>query len=324
MKLQHLFTSATVLTLLLAGCSHNEKQNDSAKQEAKSKTDNKKSEHKSTSKKENEANKDEQQIEKAVSQLTINEKIALAMFLPQEKTNYMISADELLNNSYIRYTHGVALGKMLGDEATKQSIQEYHLNKMLPERITNVPQNVKFYEPEETKQNFAELFGFTGNQIIIAGSQSPKTYDEILKDRGTHIYNLEDLYKQYGHNPNFKKVVSLVKVSDSVRYPKSDNASSPKEADSASSSTEQKHKIVNISKYTSFEKFNAEDTRTVLKLIEEYDGHPIDTNKYDVTVNKANHNDVAQVILKRKNSTRLDYEYTVYQDGQVFKLEYSE
>ncbi|WP_105976244.1 hypothetical protein [Staphylococcus simulans] len=42
MKLQHLFTSAVVLTLLLAGCSHNEKQNDSAKQEAKSKTDNKK------------------------------------------------------------------------------------------------------------------------------------------------------------------------------------------------------------------------------------------------------------------------------------------
>ncbi|UXR45186.1 hypothetical protein [Staphylococcus simulans] len=312
MKLQHLFTSATVLTLLLAGCSHNEKQNDSAKQEAKSKTDNKKSEHKSTSKKENEANKDEQQIEKAVSQLTINEKIALTMFAPEAKST-MVTSDELLQHYYIKPAPFQA-----------EPIQTYQLNKALPDRIINIPQGVKFYEPVQGKGGGATLYGLAGNQIIITGTNYPVEYEKVLKEPFTYIFNIEDLYKQYGHNPNFKKVASLIKVSDSVRYPESDNASSPKEADSASSSTEQKHKIVNISKYTSFEKLNAEDTRTVLKLIEEYDGHPIDTNKYDVTVNKANHNDVAQVILKRKNSTRLDYEYTVYQDGQVFKLEYSE
>ncbi|WP_105988804.1 hypothetical protein [Staphylococcus simulans] len=324
MKLQHLFTSAKVLTLLLAGCSHNEKQNDSAKQEAKSKTDNKKSEHKSTSKKENEANKDEQQIEKAVSQLTINEKIALAMFLPQEKTNYMISADELLNHSYIRYTHGVALGKMLGDEATKQSIQEYHLNKMLPERITNVPQNVKFYEPEETKQNFAELFGFTGNQIIIAGSQSPKTYDEILKERGTHIYNLEDLYKQYGHNPNFKKVVSLVKVSESVRNPESDNASSSKETDNATSNNKQRRKLSPGDVYTPDGNMNSQ---VAIHKVEEYIGHKLDPRKYEFNGPPKRHFvddytlDHTWTVNFRNLETHTQYNYSVDKDGKVEKLD---
>lgn len=319
MKLQHLFTSAAALTLLFAGCSHNDNQNekhndkqhDSAKQEAKSKTDNKKSEHKSTTNKENEANKDAQQIEKAVSQLTINEKIALTMFAPEAKS-MMVTADELLQHYYTKPAPFEAV-----------PIQTYQLNKALPDRIINIPQGVKFYEPVQGRGGGATLYGLAGNQIIITGTNYPVEYEKVLKEPFTHIFNIEDLYKQYGHNPNFKKVASLVKVSESVRYPEGYNASSSKEADSASSSTEQKQKILNISKYTSFEKLNDEDTKTVLKLIEAYDGHPIDTNKYDVSVNKGNHNDVAQVILKEKNATSLDCEYTVYQDGKVFKLEYS-
>ena len=86
MKFKHVLTTAAALSILLAGCGSNEKQEDTQKHEEKEKTNHQKAEkkentqHEQTTKHEK-SHTHKQTTEQAVSQLTPQEKVALALSL---------------------------------------------------------------------------------------------------------------------------------------------------------------------------------------------------------------------------------------------------
>ena len=256
MKFKHVLTTAAVLSILLAGCGSNEKQEDTQKHEEKEKTNHQKAEkkentqHEQTSKHEK-SHTHKQTTEQAISQLTPQEKVALALYAPKT-AEFTVTANELLNHSYVQNGNG---------GSRQREIQQLTLYTGSSEIVTNKPQNMVIYGTTNSKGPFAAVIGVSDTQVLVSGTQGINPYQQ-LANMGA-VYNLKDLYKQYKDEPNFKQVANLIRITNQDAQSAAQESNSNSSSESHSSSSEGKVTRANV-----------------IDKVEEYEGHKLDTSTY--------------------------------------------
>lgn len=253
MKLRIFATTLAAMTLLLAGCgnqNNNQAKKDDTKQTQSSNEQTKQDNNQTQSEQHSNKSSHNYQQEKDVSQLSNNEKVALALFAPMDKP-IAITANELLNHSY----------HFLGPGADEQRpIDSYQLHKADAEQVSGVPNGTTVYVASPSNSNGATVFAVSDDQVIISGAQSQKSYQQLVNEPYAVTYNLKDLYQKYGHNPNFEKVANMIKVSD---VPRTANNPQPSSEDSNSNASSEKVTRDNV-----------------IDKVEAYEGHKLDTSKY--------------------------------------------
>ncbi|WP_105994074.1 hypothetical protein [Staphylococcus simulans] len=252
MKLRIFVTTLTATTLLLAGCgnqSNNQAKQDNTKQTQTSNEQTKQDNNQTQSEQNSNKGSHNHQQEKDVSQLSNNEKVALALCEPTDKP-IAITANELLNHSY----------RFLGPGSDEQRpIDSYQLHKADSSQVSDVPNDTTVYVASPSNSNGVTIFAVSTDQVIISGAQSESSYQKLVNEPYAVTYNLKDLYQKYGHNHEFEKVANLIKISEA---PRTANNPQPSSEDSNSDSGE------------------TVTRDNVIDKVEEYEGHTLDTSTY--------------------------------------------
>ena len=263
MKIKHLFSATAALSILLAGCGSQEKADNDTKHEEKTKKDdNQKTEKKESNSTSNstgknqsnensESKKESHSNVKPVSQLTPQEKVALALYAPKS-AEFTVTPSELLNHSYVQNGNGGNI---------QRTIQQLKLSKVedVPRYIPNAPQNMTFYDSNDSKAASVVVIGVSDTQVLISGTQGINPYQQLVNIGG--LYDVKDLYNQY-KDRNFQQVANLITFRESAEpAPKEDNSSS----DNESSSSDSGEKVTRAN---------------VIDKVEDYEGHKLDTNTY--------------------------------------------
>lgn len=265
MKIKHLFSATAALAILLAGCGSQEKADNDTKHEEKTKKDdNQKTEKKESNSKStssstginqtndnSESKKESNSNVKPVSQLTPQEKVALALYAPKS-AEFTVTPSELLNHSYVQNGNGGNI---------QRTIQQLKLSKVedVPRYIPNAPQNMTFYDSNDSKAASVVVIGISDTQVLISGTQGINPYQQLVNIGG--LYDVKDLYNQY-KDRNFQQVANLITFRESAEpAPKEDNSSS----DNESSSSDSGEKVTRAN---------------VIDKVEDYEGHKLDTSTY--------------------------------------------
>ena len=258
MKVRLLASTLAAMTLLLTACGQKEQEQSSNNQdnqkESKTKQDKKEnhSNHKeSSSDSLDKKHKDTKTLEKDVAQLAPNEKVALALFEPAV-SDMAVTANELLNHSF-RF-------RATGNVDEQRPINIYKLNTISPGMVTNIPQGTTFYVARPGKGGGVTLIGVSNNQVIVTGGQAASSYQQLVNESFTKIYNIKDLYQKYGSNPDFKKVASMIEITNA---PINNNQASQSANKSESTSSGETVTRANV-----------------IDKVEAYEGHKLDTSKY--------------------------------------------
>lgn len=305
MKLKYLFTATAALSILLAGCGSQEKADNDTKHEEKSKKDdNQKAEKKesnsnstsnSTSKNQSnensESKKESNSNVKPVSQLTPQEKVALALYAPKS-AEFTVTPNELLNHSYVQNGNG-------GD--IQRSIQQLKLSKVkdVPQYIPNAPRNMAFYYSNDSKAASVVVIGVSDTQVLVSGTQGINPYQQLVNIGG--LYEVKDLYNQY-KDRNFQQVANLISFRESSEpAPKESESSS----DSESSSSDSGEKVTRAN---------------VIDKVEEYEGHKLDTSTYTYKEPEQK-SDGSWGFSFVDKSGNLAGSYIVHSDGSVEKFD---
>ncbi|AMY05829.1 hypothetical protein CD149_05005 [Staphylococcus condimenti] len=306
MKIKHLFSATAALTILLAGCGSQEKSDNDTKHEEKTKKDdNQKTEKKesnsnstsnSTSKNQSnensESKKESNSNVKPVSQLTPQEKVALALYAPKS-AEFTVTPSELLNHSYVHKGNG-------GD--TQRSIQQLSLPKASPDMIPNAPSNMKFYAtPYDSRGPFALVVGISDTQVLISGTQGINPYQHLVNMGG--LYDVKDLYNQY-KDKNFQQVANLITFTES-------SEPAPKESDSSNDSESESNSSDSGEKVT---------RANVIDKVEDYEGHNLDTSTYTYKEPEQK-SDGSWGFSFVDKSGNLAGSYIVHSDGSVEKFD---
>ncbi|UTB81689.1 hypothetical protein [Staphylococcus carnosus] len=299
MKIKHLFSATAALTILLASCGSQEKSDNDTKHEEKTKKDdNQKTEkkesnstssstNKNQSSKSSESKKESNSNVKPVSQLTPQEKVALALYAPKS-ADFTVTPSELLNHSYVQNGNG-------------GEIQQLKLSKVedVPKYIPSAPQNMDFYYSNNSKAASVVVIGVSDTQVLISGTQGINPYQQLVNIGG--LYDVKDLYNQY-KDRNFQQVANLITFTESAEpAPKEDDSSS----DSKSSSSDSGEKVTRAN---------------VIDKVEDYEGHKLDTSTYTYKEPEQK-SDGSWGFSFVDKSGKLAGSYIVHSDGSVEKFD---
>ncbi|WP_412519037.1 hypothetical protein [Staphylococcus simulans] len=301
MKFKHVLTAAAALSILLAGCGSQVKSDNETKHEEKTKKDdNQKTEkkesssnstNKNQSNENSEAKKESKSNVKPVSQLTPQEKVALALYAPKS-AKFTVTPSELLNHSYVQNANG-------GPQ--QRDIQQLKLSKIkdVSRYIPNAPQNMVFYDSNDSKFPAVVVIGISDTQVLVSGTQGINPYQDLVNFG--KLYDVNELYNQY-KDENFQQVANLISISESPEpVPKEDESSSS--SDNSASSSEGKVTRANV-----------------IDKVEEYEGHKLDTSTYTFKEPEQK-SDGSWGFSFVDKSGNLAGSYIVHSDGSVEKFD---
>ena len=157
-----------------------------------------------------------------------------------------------MNHSYVQNGNGGNI---------QRTIQQLKLSKVedVPRYIPNAPQNMTFYDSNDSKAASVVVIGISDTQVLISGTQGINPYQQLVNIGG--LYDVKDLYNQY-KDRNFQQVANLITFRESAEpAPKEDNSSS----DNESSSSDSGEKVTRAN---------------VIDKVEDYEGHKLDTSTY--------------------------------------------
>ncbi|WP_180809652.1 hypothetical protein [Staphylococcus sp. 17KM0847] len=263
----------TLSALTLAACSgnNNEQQsknntNESEQTKQASQQNDQSSSKQSSNNKNTSNNNQNPSTEEVINNLTDEEKVALALFEPSVEQT-VITANELLNGQYTDLGANSNKGKQL------YSTDSMTLEPLPTESglLAGAPSTMKCYQSHPNKGTGAvPIIAVSDQEVLVFGTQSMPTYDEI-KDHNnptSSVFSLRELYEKWG-NQDYKQVASKIKIGqpeqNQMNHETSSSDKNNQEA-SASKSSSSAGTVV---------------TRdNVIDLVEEYEGHYLDTDTY--------------------------------------------
>lgn len=197
----------------------------------------------------NQAASKQPSVDEIIQNLTDEEKLALALYEPSLESE-SVTANELLNGQFTR---------TLGNRSELVNVRQLTMtpgNFML-----EAPSDLRLYMVYPTKVNANILFGVIDNQVLVYGTQFPQTYDDVVNERyGTsHVFNVKDLYTRHS-NEDYKGLASKIVIGE-VQPPMETSDESETTSTSSSSST-------------------TVTRENVIDLVEDYEGHLLDTDTY--------------------------------------------
>lgn len=237
-----LLTSMGVAATLTACGDNNESKEDN-------KTNNEKTEHKNTKSNNDNSNKTsnkQQSNADNVNDLSQKTKLALAFFA-DDVDQYILTKDEALTGVFEDDTGGETKKKQL-----------YKLLLIKENSIANAPENMDFYTVYPSKGSFASVIGVSKDKIFVGGTQGALDYKE-MKDTGNE-YSVKDLYNKNKEYSSLSELSKKIEITD--KNPMED---------------EEKRKEFEANENPNT---NSHLRTQVYQMIEELDGHPIDTDKY--------------------------------------------
>jgi len=257
-------TSMGVVATLTACSDNNESKEDN-------KTSNAKTEHKNTKSNNDNSNKTsnkQQSNADNVSDLSQKTKLALAFFA-DDADQYILTKNEALT--------GVFEDETGGEDKKKQL---YKLLLIQEDAIANAPENMDFYTVYPSKGSFASVIGVSKDKVFVGGTQGVLDYKE-MKDTGNE-YSVKDLYNKNKDYSSLSELSKKIEITD--KNPMED---------------EEKRKEFEANENPNT---NSHLRTQVYQMIEELDGHPIDTDKYLVDNVKMTKNGKWYVNYRNKNA----------------------
>ncbi|MCY1568784.1 hypothetical protein [Staphylococcus pettenkoferi] len=314
MKKRYLMSAILGSTLLLGACNQgdDDSKDHSDKKETSHKTEDKKSHKDNGSKSKNHSSKSKDDDSKSHSSKHQEQKfdkkqhIAMALYAPGAD-KYSITAKELLDGEYD--------APQIGNTNNTNTVSNLTLTKD-SSSVTNTPDNVTFYKTNPSKPDSVSLIGVSDKEIILFGSQSTATYDEV-KQQGK-VFNIKDLEKKYGDEKDLDKVAKKINISESEQIKSSDQSTTQNQNNNDNSSTSNEDNDQSDDNNQADD--NGEITReNVFDKIEAHEGHKMDTEHYTygepegpTTSGKWG------VTIKDKQGKYVGY-YTLYGDGSMDK-----
>lgn len=184
--------------------------------------------------------------EDSVDELSAKTKMALAFFA-DGIDDYMLTKDEVLTGVFEDETGGEAKKKQL-----------YKLLLIREKSVNNAPEDMAFYTVYPSKGSFASVIGVSKDKIFVGGTQGTLDYKEMT-DAGNE-YSIEELYNRNKQYSSLDELAKKIEVTN--KDPMADDKT-------------RKEFEANENPNT-----NAHMRTQVYQMIEDLDGHPIDTNKY--------------------------------------------
>ncbi|SUM56505.1 lipoprotein [Staphylococcus microti] len=256
--------TTTGLALTLAACSggdNNESNQSQDKTSNNETSQNKTNENNTTNQSNNQPKSNMNQssqkqpsVDEIVQNLTDEEKYALALY-ESGINDIVVTPNDLANGQYEK-THN-------GGHSEIKTISRITLVPGNPNGHPGTPSNVRLYGPSPAKTTA----GGTGvlisdDQVVIYITQSPKTYDQIVNDPygASHVFNVKDLYNRHS-SEDYKGLASKIVIGQAP----SEETSQAQDTSSSSSSSSSSIKVTR---------------ENVIDLVEDYEGHLLDTNTY--------------------------------------------
>lgn len=182
----------------------------------------------------------------SVEELSPKTKLALAFFA-DGIDDYMLTKDEVLTGVFEDNTGGEAKKKQL-----------YKLLLIREKNVDNAPEDMAFYTVYPSKGSFASVIGVSKDKIFVGGTQGSLDYKEMA-DTGNE-YSIEELYNRNKQYSSLDELAKKIEVTS--KNPMADDKT-------------RKEFEANENPNT-----NAHMRTQVYQMIEDLDGHPIDTDKY--------------------------------------------
>lgn len=202
--------------------------------------------HKSEKQSSNTSPKKSEEKNVDVNQLPQKKKLALAFFA-DNIDQYILTKDEALT--------GVFEDKTGGDAKKKQL---YKLLLIKENSVANAPKDMDFYTVYPSKGSFASVIGVSKDKVFVGGTQGALDYKE-MSDTGNE-YSVEELYNRNKQYSSLDELTKKIEITN--KNPMVDDKTREKFESNENPNT------------------NAHFRTQVYQLIEELDGHPIDTDKY--------------------------------------------
>lgn len=272
-----IFLTSMGLAVTLSAC--NDESNE------KDKTS-KATEHKNTEKNNISSSKtsnEQQSKQDDVGNLSQKTKLALAFFA-DDVDQYILNKDEALTGVYENKTGGESKKKQL-----------YKLLLIKEKSVANAPEGMDFYTVYPPKGSFASVIGISEDKIFVGGTQGVIDYDEMSKS--SNEYNIKDLYNKNKNYTSLSELANKLEITDKNPMADEDTRKEFEASENAGTNTHLRTQVY--------------------QMIEELDGHPIDTDKYLVDNVQTAKNGKWYVNYRNKNAEIVGT-YTT-KDGKVIK-----
>ncbi|EKU49016.1 hypothetical protein [Staphylococcus massiliensis] len=189
---------------------------------------------------------DDKKKDQGVSNLSPAQKAAL-VFSADEASEFTLSKREILTGIFEQH---------YSNPPEKKQLYKLHLIKMNP--IPGAPKDMKFYTVYPPKKPFATKIGIGKDKAFIAGSQSPGSYQELLKN-GKEL-DLNQLYQDNKQLKSFNELAQKVEFSNQNPLDNEQTAEKYKAEESTATMTRARTQVYD--------------------MINKFEGKPIDTEKY--------------------------------------------
>lgn len=187
--------------------------------------------------------------EQQTNDLSDEEKVALAIS-DDSIANSVVTADELRNGTF-----DTKDGAESDEDVKNLYLEPIAENSTF---VKGAPKDMMFFNVTPSKGAFITQIGFNKSKIVIFNGRNNTTYDNLFSQG--KVNNINQLYKQF-HNSDYKNIATKIIIG--IKPGINDN----KEANTNSANTED----------------NEKDTVTrhnVIDIVEDFEGKPLDTNKY--------------------------------------------
>lgn len=199
-----------------------------------------------------------QSEEEAIQNLTDEEKVALVLYEASVDPT-LITADELARGEY-------TYQPMTHMSVEMRIVEQFTLTPRDTQTILpGAPSDLRLYSVSPIRVNAVPYVAVTGGQVIVFGVQSPVTYDYVMNQEHTMVFDVKDLYSKHS-NQDYKGLASKIVVGPA---PAVDQGSSTSSSDSSNSDENE-----SSSSSTTVTRAN------VIDLVEEYEGHQLDKDTY--------------------------------------------
>ena len=195
----------------------------------------------------------EQSVDEIVQNLTDEEKVALALYEPSVAPT-SITANELLSGQY-------TYQPMSHMPAEIRSVSQLTLKPDSPGLILpGSPSDLTLYGIYPVRVNAVPRVAVSNDQVVVFGTQSPTTYDDIINDTSgiSQVFNIKDLYNRHS-NEDYKELASKIVIGEPPI---------PQETDTTSDTNSSSSSGTKVTR------------ENVIDLVEDYEGHLLDTNTY--------------------------------------------
>ncbi|UXR78469.1 MULTISPECIES: hypothetical protein [unclassified Staphylococcus] len=282
-KVLGIFTT-TVLAIALVACSNgNHEQDNQEKDKSNKKETVQNKSNEQTKKEENQSSNQssEKQIsaDEAVEKLTDEEKVALALYelslgeVGIIQGEVSISKDELMSGQYTQ--------KRYGPPGTSDRVLPVSQLILTPETVATIPgapSDLKLYKPYPQKSSGSTGYvAISNDQIMIYATQHAPRYQDLLDQTSSdaaNVYNIKDLYNKHS-DQDYKELASKIAFGPEPPQAKRQFSDEPTQSSTTSDSEESSSNTD-----TSSSSDTTVTRENVIDIVEEYEGHALDTEKY--------------------------------------------